>query len=96
MKQFAKLVTLGALALISGVSLNTQAVESEDFTFKSNLELQMTRLKMEALVNLAYQVKTELKTNSGFYAGNVAKSVATNKLLAQHSVRVNNLEKLAD
>jgi hypothetical protein len=85
MKQFARLISLCAMLAISGVSLNTQALEI-DMNFQTNLELQMARIKAEALTEVSYELKQQFKASKTLFLGAVAKPVATQMELAQHSV----------
>ncbi len=97
MKQFARLISLSAILMASGVSLNTQALEIDVLDFDTNIELQMTRLKAEALVDVIYELKQQLKAPKTLYLGSVAKPEATELKLAQHQVEVlDNVVTLAD
>ena len=97
MKQFARILSLSAVLIASGMSLNTQALELEEVSFDANIELQIARLKAEALVSVTYELKEQLKLPRNLFLGNVAKPAATELKLAQHSDNVlDNMAKLAD
>jgi hypothetical protein len=87
MKQFARLISLFAILLVSGVSLNTQALEVE-VDFQTNLELQLARIKAEALTDVTYELKQQLKASKTLYLGAVVKPEATQIELAQHRFEV--------
>ncbi len=74
--------------MTSGVSLNTQALGLDVNDFQTNIELQMTRLKAEALVDVVYELRQQLKAPKALYLGSVAKPEATEMKLAQHRVEV--------
>ncbi len=97
MKQFARFVSLSAVMIFSGVSLNTQAMDLSESSFKSNIELQLTRLKAEALIDVKYELQKQFKASKTLYLGQVAKSEAIKTQLTRRThTALNNLENLAD
>ncbi|WP_144391692.1 hypothetical protein [Pleionea sediminis] len=96
MKQFARFVSLSAVVFFSGVSLNTQALDLNTQSFESNIELQLTRLKAEALISVKYEIKNQLKAPKSLILGEVAKPKAMKNQLAQNTNVLNNLENLAE
>lgn len=93
MTQFARV--FAAVLIFSAMSINTQAQDFEPTGFKSNIELQLTRIKAEALVSVIYELKQQLKESKPFYMGLSAESEAATKTLTQRNT-LNNLEDLAD
>ena len=64
MTQFARV--FAAVLIFSVMSINTQAQDFQPTSFKSNIELQLTRIKAEALVSVIYELKQQLKETKPF------------------------------
>ncbi|NVJ52016.1 MAG: hypothetical protein HWE13_04300 [Gammaproteobacteria bacterium] len=96
MKQSARFFSLLAV-FVSGVSLNTQAQDFGIEAIESNLEMQMARLKAEALVQLRYEVLANIRASKELFIGDVAPSMATEKSLTERkTLPLDNLVELAD
>ncbi|MEE4244756.1 MAG: hypothetical protein V2I33_05065 [Kangiellaceae bacterium] len=73
MKQFARLVGLWVIMVLAGFTNNVEATEYSEHDFKVALEVHMTRMKAEALVEFNYQLKQTLKQPKTLFLGVMAK-----------------------